>query len=113
MGLPQALACLLAAVAAAAIAADPTPGSGTALPTSGPAPGRNLAATCTGCHGTDGRALPGAGINSLAGTDQQELLQRLRDFKSGNRPATIMHQIARGYSDEQLEQIAAYFSAQK
>jgi cytochrome c553 len=35
------------------------------------------------------------------------------DFKSGRKPATIMHQISKGYSDEQLLQISAYFAAQK
>jgi cytochrome c553 len=37
----------------------------------------------------------------------------MRDFKTGVRPATIMHQLAKGYTDEQIEALAAYFSAQK
>jgi len=32
----------------------------------------------------------------------------MADFKSGRRPATIMHQIARGYSERQIEQIALW-----
>jgi sulfide dehydrogenase cytochrome subunit len=35
------------------------------------------------------------------------------DFKAGKRPATIMHQLAKGYTDEQLADIAGYFAAQK
>jgi cytochrome c553 len=35
------------------------------------------------------------------------------DFKSGKKPATIMHQLSKGYSDEQLEQLAGYFAALK
>jgi len=35
------------------------------------------------------------------------------DFKTGKRPATIMHQLAKGYTDEQIDALAAYFSAQK
>ena len=38
---------------------------------------------------------------------------QMKEFKSGARPATLMHQLAKGYSDEQIEAIAAYFAAQK
>jgi cytochrome subunit of sulfide dehydrogenase len=72
---------------------------------------RVWAAACANCHGTDGRALQG--MESLAGKDKDELLQKMLDFKTGKKPATIMHQISKGYSDEQLAQIAAYFAAQK
>jgi cytochrome c553 len=41
------------------------------------------------------------------------MLKKLSDFKSGAKPATIMHQIAKGYTDEQLDLIAAYFAVQK
>jgi sulfide dehydrogenase cytochrome subunit len=74
---------------------------------------RNLAASCANCHNTDGKAVPGAGMVPLAGVDKGRLLQTIKDFKSGTRPATIMHQIAKGYSDEQMELIASYFAAQK
>ncbi|MGE0097939.1 MAG: cytochrome c [Hydrogenophaga sp.] len=69
------------------------------------------AAACANCHGTDGRAAPGA--ISLAGQTKDDLLQKLLDFKAGKRPATIMHQLSKGYSDDQLAQIATYFAAQK
>jgi cytochrome c553 len=36
----------------------------------------------------------------------------MQDFKAGKRPATIMHQIAKGYSDEQIGALAAYLSEQ-
>jgi len=75
--------------------------------------GRNLAATCANCHGTNGKAVPGAGLDSLAGESKEKLLQKLADFKSGAKPASIMHQIAKGYTDEQLALIATYFAAQK
>ncbi|MDD3353542.1 c-type cytochrome [Zoogloea sp.] len=74
---------------------------------------RNLAATCANCHGSEGRSVPGSGAESLAGGDKDKLLQKLMDFRSGAKPATIMHQIAKGYSEAQLEQIAAYFAARK
>jgi cytochrome c553 len=74
---------------------------------------RNLAATCANCHGTNGRAVPGSGLDTLAGVDKAQLLQKLADYKSGAKPASIMHQISKGYTDEQLDMIAAYFAAQK
>jgi cytochrome c553 len=43
----------------------------------------------------------------------ERLLALMADFKSGAEPATVMHQIARGYSDAQLRLIAAYFAARK
>jgi cytochrome c553 len=66
---------------------------------------------CSGCHGTEGRALPG--MVSMAGYDKDSMVKTMLDFKSGRRPATLMHQIAKGYSDEQIQAIAAYFAAQK
>jgi len=72
---------------------------------------RVWAAACANCHGTEGRAEPG--MVSLAGQSKDDLLQKMLDFKSGKRPATLMHQIAKGYTDEQLAEISAYFAAQK
>ena len=74
---------------------------------------RNLAATCANCHGTNGRAVQGAGNEELAGVPKDKLMQKLRDFRSGAKPATIMHQISKGYTEAQLELVAAYFAAQK
>jgi cytochrome c553 len=72
---------------------------------------RNLAANCANCHGTDGKS---AGVMPpLAGLDKNYVILQMQDFKSGKRPATIMHQLAKGYSDEQIELMAEYFSVQK
>ncbi len=73
--------------------------------------GRNLAASCAGCHGTEGKSV--SGMPPVAGQAKESLMRTLKDFKDGKRPATIMHQIAKGYTDEQLALIAAYFAAQK
>jgi cytochrome c553 len=72
---------------------------------------RSMAAACASCHGTAGIAL--SGMESLAGQPKDDLLKKMLDFKSGKKPATIMHQLAKGYSDEQLEQLAGYFAALK
>ena len=73
--------------------------------------GRNLAAACANCHGTNGVSLQG--MPNLAGQQRAYLVQQMQDFKTGKRPATIMHQLAKGYTDEQIGALAAYFSAQK
>ena len=72
---------------------------------------RSMAAACANCHGTNGAALPG--MVALAGYARADLIKNMADFKSGARPATIMHQLAKGYSDQQIEQLAGYFAAQK
>ncbi len=74
---------------------------------------RGLAATCANCHGTDGRAVPGSTVVSIAGMDKNYLVTQLKAFKTGARPATVMHQISKGYSDAQIDVLAGYFSAQK
>jgi sulfide dehydrogenase cytochrome subunit len=76
------------------------------------APAARLAASCTGCHGTDG-ATQGNALPPLAGQPKDQLLAALKDFKSAKRPATIMTQLAKGYTDEQLEALASYFASQK
>ena len=74
--------------------------------------GERLAATCTACHGTRTNP-PGSVLPPLAGQPKETLLASLKAFKEGSRPATIMTQLAKGYTDEQLEQIAGWFAAQK
>lgn len=76
-----------------------------------PAHIRSLAASCASCHGTVGVAKPG--MESLAGVPKDELLKKMLDFKTGKKPATIMHQLSKGYTDLELEQLAAYFAALK
>lgn len=73
--------------------------------------GRNLAATCANCHGTNGNAR--GDMKPLAGMPADKMLAMLADFRSGNQPATIMHQISKGYTEEQMKLVAAYFAAQK
>jgi sulfide dehydrogenase cytochrome subunit len=74
---------------------------------------RSLAATCASCHGTDGHAVDASAVPGLAGLPASALVDRLKAYKSGSVPSTVMQQIAKGYSDEQIEQLAAYFAAQK
>ena len=72
---------------------------------------RSLAASCASCHGTAGVAQPG--MESLAGQSKEDLLKKMMDFKTGKKPATLMHQLAKGYTDQEIEQLADYFAALK
>jgi cytochrome subunit of sulfide dehydrogenase len=74
---------------------------------------RSLAATCANCHGTNGKAFEGSAVVTLAGMPKDYIVLQMKAFQAGTRPATIMHQLAKGYTDQQIEQIATYFAAQK
>jgi cytochrome subunit of sulfide dehydrogenase len=71
----------------------------------------SLAATCASCHGTDGRSATKE-VPSLAGLPKEHIVSQMKAFKDGSRPATVMHQLAKGYTDQQVETLAAYFAAQ-
>ena len=73
--------------------------------------GRDIAATCASCHGTDGRSR--GSIPALAGRDARSLVREMQAFRDGSRSSTIMQQLAKGYTDAQIEAAAAYFAAQK
>ena len=73
---------------------------------------RDLAATCANCHGTGGKAAQGA-VPALAGQSKADLVQKMNEFRDGKRTATIMHQLAKGYTPEQVDLIAGWFAQQK
>jgi cytochrome c553 len=97
---------LVAALASGAVLAWPALAQGT-----DPNLGRNLAAACANCHGTKG--MSEQGMPNLAGQQRAYLVQLMQDFRAGKQPATIMHQIAKGYTDEQIDALSVYFSAQR
>ena len=70
--------------------------------------GRNLAASCVTCHGKNA-----TGTGTLDGMPKERIVQTMKDFKSGARPATLMHQLSKGYTEQQVELLAEYFSQQK
>lgn len=72
---------------------------------------RALAATCANCHGTDGKSEGRAGIPLLSQLKELDMLAQLLAFKSGARTGTIMPQLTKGYSDEQLQTIANVLGA--
>ena len=73
---------------------------------------QKLAAACAICHGTDGRAVT-KDVIPLAGLPREHIASQMRAFRDGQRPATVMHQIAKGYTDAQIDAMAAWFAAQK
>lgn len=78
----------------------------------GPAPAavRYFAANCFNCHGSEGRAA--GAIPAIAGRDREFLRESLLAFKAGSKPASIMQQLAKGYSNRELVALADYFSRQ-
>ena len=72
---------------------------------------RNLAATCASCHGTNGNSQ--GEVKALAGLPADSIVAAFNAYKVGTLPATVMHQIAKGYTDEQIKLIAGYLAAQR
>lgn len=103
--LRRAAAGLLLAAAGAAVQAQPAP-----APDASRIALRALAATCANCHGSEGRPADTA-MPPLAGLPQAFVVAQMRAFSSGERPATVMHQIARGYTDAQVQALAGYFAS--
>jgi cytochrome c553 len=73
--------------------------------------GRDIAANCASCH--HGDRSTGAAIPDIAGMEKATIIERVREFRDGRRPSTIMRQLANGYSDAQIEAAASYLAAQK
>jgi len=74
---------------------------------------RALAANCASCHGTNGKTQPGSTVVGLAGRPKESLVVAMQEFKDGKRTATLMHQIAKGYSTEEIAALGEYFANQK
>lgn len=93
-----ALAAGALAFSATALAAPPTP--------------EMISFACAGCHGTNG-ASAGLTMPSLASQSKTAIVEAMKKFKSGERPATVMGRLAKGYSDEDFAAMAEFFSKQK
>jgi cytochrome c553 len=93
-GLAAVIGCVSIAVAAVAWA-EPPPG----------------AAACSGCHPV------AAGVSSpvlrLAGLDPASIVRAVQEFRAGKRPGTVMDRIAKGFTDEEIKAIAAWWAAQR
>jgi len=69
-----------------------------------------LAEPCAGCHGADGTSA-GPATPTIAGLTKDYFVISMKDYKADKRPSTVMGRIAKGYSDEEIEAMAAYFSS--
>ncbi len=74
------------------------------------AAGQAKTAMCAGCHGADGNS-PAPNFPKLAGQGEKYLTKQLQDIKSGARPVLEMTGMLNAYSDQDLEDIAAYFAS--
>jgi cytochrome c553 len=73
--------------------------------------GKTKAAPCVGCHGANGQGVaPNPG---LAGKSEDQLLQAMKDYKSGKRANPVMKSMATPLSDQDMENLAAYFASLK
>ena len=74
---------------------------------------RANAAACANCHGTDGRGVIGSAVPSLAGMPKAYMVAQMKAFRDGSRSATVMHQLAKGLTEQQIESVADYFASIK
>jgi cytochrome c553 len=88
------LVCGLATAAAAAQTAVAPPG----------------AASCSGCHSP--AAAEGVVVAPLAGRPAGDTVEAMREFRDGKREATVMGRLAKGFSDDEIQALAAWFAAQ-
>jgi len=75
------------------------------------AAGKAKAGACAGCHGANGQGI--APNPALAGKPEADIVQALNDYKSGKRPNPIMKTFASQLSDQDMANVAAYFSSLK
>ena len=73
-----------------------------------PPPG---AAACSGCHAASAKV--DTPVPRIAGANPAAIVKAMQEFRSGERPATVMDRIAKGFTDEEVQAIAKWYSAQK
>ncbi|WLQ17258.1 cytochrome c [Hahella aquimaris] len=97
---PATLVCLVAAfLSGNALAGDATAG-------------KAKAATCAGCHGAEGVSGNGLWPN-LAGQKEGYLVKQMKDFRDGKRNDPMMSSMAKPLSDDDIANLAAYYSQLK
>jgi sulfide dehydrogenase cytochrome subunit len=93
-GVAAAIGCLSIA-AAVVVSAEPPVG----------------AASCTGCHPTSTRVT--SPVPRLVGLERGAIVKAMQDFRSGQRAGTVMDRIAKGFTDDEVQAIAAWYAAQR
>lgn len=69
------------------------------------------ASSCSGCH--PATRWVDTTVPRLAGRNPADIIAAMAGFKSGKLPATVMDRIAKGFSDEEIKAIAAWYGAQR
>jgi len=69
------------------------------------------AASCSGCHAA--KAGVDTPVARLAGQDPAAIVAAMQAYRSGQRPATVMDRIAKGFSDDEIKAIAAWYGTQR
>lgn len=78
----------------------------------GPTSAAMLSNTCNGCHGTNGSSA-GPSMPTIAGQPAAYIEDSMKQFKSGERPSSIMGRLAKAYSDDDIKAMATYFAEKK
>jgi sulfide dehydrogenase cytochrome subunit len=91
-----AAAIALLAVAAAVVASAEPPAG---------------AVSCSGCHPASAKVT--SPVPRLAGQDRAAIVRAMQEFRSGQRAGTVMDRIAKGFTDDEIQALAAWFAAQK
>ena len=69
------------------------------------------AVSCSGCHPSSARVA--SPVPRLNGLDRTAIVRAMQDFRSGQRAGTVMDRIAKGFTDEEIQAIAAWFATQR
>jgi cytochrome subunit of sulfide dehydrogenase len=69
------------------------------------------AASCSGCHPASTRV--SSPVPRLVGTDRAAIVRAMQDFRSGQRAATVMDRLAKGFTDDEIQAIAAWYATQR
>ena len=69
------------------------------------------AASCSGCHPSSARV--SSPVPRLTGMDRAAIVKAMQDFRSGQRAATVMDRLAKGFTDDEIQAIAAWFATQR
>jgi len=109
-----AMAAVACALAASAFAQQPAPAAPAfAAPNLTPQGVAAMAANCAMCHGTRGIPAPGSSLPRIAGRSADSTVEAMKAFRDGKRAATVMQQIAKGFTDAEISAIASYFASQR
>jgi cytochrome subunit of sulfide dehydrogenase len=68
------------------------------------------AAACSGCH--PGSARVTSPVVRLNGLEREAIVRAMQEFRSGQRAGTVMDRIAKGFTDDEIQALAAWFAAQ-